>query len=231
MSESLEALSQRSPLIVLTGHIATRAAELEHLTTLFIPALELVGDMQSVNEALARSERPELVMTRRVPQNDDVSPTNLGSINNFIPNMCSFGIGQYIEDRRAFATESTIIMVGHRPFEEDEKAAIQLLCGREGDYHAFQDFAAEQGIDRDLAVEVFTRTHTDKKAFARMLITCPELTWHLIDKCLFKVGDTGTKEVNDELYAAYAVMSLLVDENDQCARRRNGEDDDQALCH
>jgi hypothetical protein len=229
MSESLEALRQLSPVIVLTGHIATRGAELEQLSTLFIPAMEIVSDMQRVNEVLETSERPELVMTRQVPQVYGDSPDNLGRINNFIPDMRSFGIRQYEKDTSAFAKKGAEIMVGRRPFDEDEKAVIQLLSGREGS-HEFQAFAAEQGIDKDFAHEVLMMSHTDKKAFARMLIICSELTWHLIDKCLDKVGDTRTKQVSEELYVAYALMSRLVDENDQDARR-NGEDNDWALCH
>lgn len=229
MSEIQEVVYQKNPAEVLAAHIAMRGAELEYLSTLFNPAIEVVSDIQRINDVLANSERPELVMTRQVAQVYGDSLDNLGGINNFIPSMESFGVRQYGKDESPLAKEGAVKMLGRRPYDENEKAAIKLLSGHEG-YHNFLAYAEEHGIDSEFAHDALMMTHTDKNAFARMLIVCPELTWHLIDKCLNRVEETRAKQVNEELYVAYALMSRLVDENDYDARR-NGKDDDWALCH
>lgn len=148
MSESLEVAQQKNPVEILTEHIALRGAKLEYLSALFAPAMEVVSDMQRVNEILTNSERPELAMTRQVPQLFGDDPDNLGNINNFFPSVRSYGVRQYVKDDRAFAKEGATRMIGRRPYDDNEKATIRLLSGR-GGYNDFLQFAAEQAVGED----------------------------------------------------------------------------------
>jgi hypothetical protein len=144
--------------------------------------------------------------------------------------MRSFGVPQFGPDDNPLAKEGEQKWLGLRPYTEQEMTVIKQLGGVGLQYHAFFEFTDATGIDRKFARQALLNTHVTQEAFGRMWVLFPELTEYLMDKCLDKVDEPQGKQIDEELFVAYALMSKLVNENDRDATRK-GQDDDWALCH
>jgi hypothetical protein len=206
-----EQLIPSSPVEALNARVASRQDELAKLTSEFELDFSVVTNLEVVNEIIAASERPDLVITDPATMMEVPDVAGLSRTNNFQPGMRYFGNRVYKEldtpDRRGNTKE----WVGYAPMTDDE-LNFYFLIGARGDYDGYRQFAAENGLDKDDVIDKMMQTHIGKPAFMRMWIVCPELTVNLIRKCLD--DREAYKEIGEELFVAYTLMSKLVDKKD-----------------
>ncbi len=219
------------PVSVFYEGIYSRHKELLFLADSFRQGMELIADLEHVNEILRSSPRPDLVMTERLEMMPVESPSKLGRINNFVPNLCGFGVPLFEDQKQpGFASnELKRTYIGRRTPTEEERAQY-FLIGARGNYHKQLEFAKENGVDEELARDMILMTHIDKEAFMRMWILMPELTAALMAACLDTPG-SERKNIKEEVFVAYALMSRLVDRNDARAVKKDGSIDPWLLCH
>ncbi len=226
---SPELVSQPNPADALAQVIAQRHKELTTLSNDFSFALELADDTPRINEVLATSVRPDLVMREPVAIMPVNSLDDMRSINNFYPNMGGFGM-------RVFGPPETLPSgrvlrpaLGRRQPNEEEVGRY-FLMGARGNYEDHLAFAEAHGVDKDEARDMLLQSHVDKESFMRMWILFPNLTRTLMTRCLNE-DRNKTKFTREEVFVAYNLMARLVDKNDKYVMDENGEIDTWALCH
>lgn len=225
-----EATAFTQPVEILAHSIQTRQEELAFLLGGLRNGLELISDLDRVNEILAGSPRPDLVMTERVEMMPVTTPHHIGkAVNNFVPSWSAFGIPVFENVEDWLTRKPKRELVGRRPLTDEERQLYFFMGGR-GDYHEHLAFAAEHGIDRDLADDTIMQTHLNHEAFMRMWILMPELTERLMNMCLGEVGNRY-KNIDEEIFVAYSLMTGLVDRNDKGVIKADGTVDGWLFCH
>lgn len=210
--------------------VETRKAELDYLYDGLAQGLAVVGDHDSLNATIEASSRPDLLLTNPAPQFEITWPFRQRRINNFTPGMQAFGMRVYMDVQEAWEDEPVNKFVGRRQLTDEERK-LYFFMGARGDYEGHHAFAEENGVDRDLATDMIMQSHVAEGAFMRMWIAMPELTEHLMSKCLEEyTPDPITTSRTEEIYVAYSVMSRLVDANDAYVKKRDGTIDDWRLC-
>lgn len=129
------------PAAVFDATIAKRHQELLRLSNGLRVGLELISDLGRVNELLAASPRPSLVMTERVDMMSVNSIKDIGrEVNNFVPSMAAFGMPILEERRSIWSDEMELKFVGRRDYTDEEKAKV-FLMGARGDHNEHFAFA------------------------------------------------------------------------------------------
>ncbi len=230
MRESIEYISPDESLESFSSVVDTRAAQLDFLTGQFEVAMGMIENMDAINEVIAMSPRPELVMTQVVPQMPIESPYKLGYINNFTPNLTGFGIRVFKDEEDVLSGKIEKKFVGR---EVPDRATLDeyFFLGARGGYKDYVIFAKENGIEEMRAVEVLMMSHADREAFMRMWILFPDLTERIITTAVQKDPSEGRTPIAEEIYVAYSIMSRLVDISDIGAVKEDGSFDDWLLCH
>lgn len=230
MSEQGEKTQALGPVEILSQTIAQRQEELAYLLTSFEHGMELISDMERVNELLSTSPRPDLIISEKVDMMPVESPTQLGRVNNFIPSWQAFGVRVFEDREDTSTTEIKPKCIGRRNFNDEERSQY-FIMGARGGYEEHLAFAEENGLDKHLANEMLLQTHINTEAFMRMWILLPELTEYLMSKCLDEVGmRMQDKDIDEELFVAYSLMSRLVDKDDMYAVKSDGTIDTWLLC-
>lgn len=209
------------------AHVAARKERLDYLADCLTGAVEIIADIDTVNSVIAASDRPELVMTKRVDQLELKGVHDLIRVNNFTPGMRAFGT-RVFEDRETWDGQLKSEWIGRRKLDDEERAKFYLMGGR-GEYNTFIEFAKENGIDKNAALEMLLQTPVNNQAFMRMWILFPELTENLMDWCLDESGNRY-KSIDEEIFVAYSIMSKLVDIGDKGVIKDSGELDSWILC-
>lgn len=190
----------------------------------------MISDLGRVNELLAASPRPDLVMTERVAMMPVDAIEDIGKANNFTPSMSAFGMPVFESRKKSsWSEEMELKFVGRRDYTDEEKAKV-FLMGARGDWDEHFAFAEEHGIDYDFARDLTLQTHVKQPAFMRMWILLPELTEELMRACLDRDRFKG-QNIDEEIFVAYQLMSRLVDRNDRGAVKKDGSVDTWLLCH
>lgn len=206
-----------NPLSVLRESINARRAELDKLYDMFGSGLEIVRDLGSVNLRLAEVGRPDLFMSERLEIPLPDSPEQLGPLNNFCPNLDTFG-EQVYGLKEVYPGRSERRLLGYRPFGEETTAKLKVLTGA-GDYAPYMETAKNVGLDTDLASNLWTATSIGHEFFARFWLVLPELSSLILDHCLERRRpghhNSSERNINEEHYAAYVLMAHLVDVNDR----------------
>ncbi|HUD06501.1 MAG TPA: hypothetical protein VMR34_01310 [Candidatus Saccharimonadales bacterium] len=222
-----------NPVEVFSSEIGMRQEQLVYLAGALEEGMELIGDINVVNELLAASSRPDLVMSEPVEQMPLNSLRDINHVNNFIPSWTAFGVRVFRDEVTSYDWEKEQkiepVYKGRRPFTDEERARVFLLSAR-GGYEGTKDFAAQQGFDNDFVRDMILQTHIDGEAFLRMWILMPELTERLMSWCLDEV-DNRYRDIDEEIFVAYSIMSRLVDRNDHGALKDDGTIDTWLLCH
>lgn len=231
MARPPEGEPRPNPVTTFDNVIAKRHGELLRLSDGFRHGMELISDLERVNEILAASPRPDLVMTERVEMMPVDNPNDLGRVNNFIPSMTAFGMPIF-EDRKSIVTDEVEPQfIGRREYTDEERARV-FFMGARGDYHEHFAFAEANGIDESFADDLLMQTHVNEPAFMRMWILMPELTEELMVACLDREYGKGSyADIREEIFVAYQLMSRLVDRNDRGAIKGDGTVDTWLLCH
>lgn len=219
-----------NPTTTFDKAIAKRHGELLHLSDGLRRGIDLISDLGRVNELLAVSPRPDLVMTERVAMMPVDTIEDLGKVNNFIPSMRTFGMRLYEDVKDRWTDEIKPEFVGWREYTDEERAQA-FLMGARGDYDAHHAFAEANGVDYDFAHDLLMQTHVNEPAFMRMWILMPELTEELMAACLDRPERKSYAKIEEEIFVAYSLMSRLVDKNDRGAIKADGTVDDWLLCH
>jgi hypothetical protein len=210
--------------------VDTRKAELDYIYDGLSQGLATVSDHDSLNATIEASSRPDLMLTDPVPQIEYIWPFSQGRINNFTPSMQAFGMRVFMDVQESWEREPTNRFVGRRQLNEEDKA-LYFLMGARGDYHQHNAFAEVNGVDEDVATDMMMQSHVTEGAFMRMWIALPELTEHLMAKCLNEyTPEPVTTTHTEEIFVAYSVMSKLVDAKDTYVLRKDGTLDDWRLC-
>ncbi len=207
----------------------SRADQLRSLRGEFKEALAIVSDVTEVNRRIEQSDRPELAVVQAVPQHGIVWPCDLRAINNFTPNMASFGVRVYETKQERWDKEPRQIWIRTEHLDDVQLGEYRLMGGR-GGYDAFRKFAEEQGVEQETVHYMQSQTHTPKEAFMRMWLTVPGLTERLMRDRL-DTDRSVTRRNDEEMYVAYSVMSKLVDAHDAYVAKDDGKLDHWRLCH
>lgn len=217
-----------NPADVLAAEVATRHEELEYLVENLRVGLELVEDLDTVNQAILSSARPDLVITERVEQLVLDHPKNTDRVNNFTPSMRAFGVWLFEERQSRTTGEVEAVAIGRRPFAREERDEL-FFMGARGSYDDYIAFADEHGLDEEHVTDMLLETHIGHEAFMRMWILMPEFTEKLMDMCLERPGEKY-KRIKEEVFAAYSIMSRLVDAQDMDVTKEDGSIDTWNLC-
>ncbi len=222
MTDASEAYQQPSPVESLRALIHSRQEELDYLLEDFDKGLEFVHDIDRVNQVLADSPRPDLVMTARADISQVNSLSDLDDTNNFQPRLASFGIRTYAPDIRG-----DLSFAGYRAPDTTE-LGVMFQMGARGDYQGYRSFAKANGIDTDVAEDIVLLTHAAKESFLRMWIIFPELTTTIMARCL-NTDRRYSDRHQEEVFVAYNLMAQLVDVGDN-AVIKDGTVDGWILC-
>ena len=210
--------------------VVIRKAQLESLSRSLEQGLNIVTDTDRVNDMLAVSVRPDLIMTEPVPQLQITWPYKSSDICNFSPGMQGFGPRVYKNEKSWRTGEIEPTFVGRRPANPMEKEVYRLLAGRR-DNNDSSNFAYTQGIDPDITHDIYSQSLARHEAFARMYTLLPKLTEILMDWCIDDRYKHGQRDIKPEIYVGYCLMSRLVDRTDTYAVKTDGSMDGWRLCH
>jgi hypothetical protein len=217
------------PVGVLQSVVDERHKDLQELIFDLTDALDIAEDHEELNRIIAGSPRPDLLLNDKVEMFKIAGPHDIGRLNNFTPRISTFGIRLYEDKEDYFTKEVKSEWIGYRSLDEEEKERA-FLMGARGGYKQSVAFAADNEIDQEWAKDFIVQTHIHKESFMRMWIAFPDFTQRVIDNCLWTPGaDRSGRMRQEEIYAAYEVMSRLVDRNDMYVIR-DGEVDDWVLC-
>jgi hypothetical protein len=217
-----------TPLESISDAVHTRQEELEFLLSGLQASLEVVADVDRVNKIIAASLRPDLVITEPAEQQQIGWPFRHRQIMNFIPRLQSFG-PWVIEMRKEWSRGPEEPKRVYRRLPTSEELDVYRLLGARGDYDEARAFARDNGVDDDIAEDIIKQSAVVRPAFMRMWLLFPSLTERLIANCL--ADHNTSKNINEELFVAYSIMSRLVDKNDPDVTKEDGSIDNWALCH
>ncbi|MBA3724636.1 MAG: hypothetical protein H0W89_07185 [Candidatus Levybacteria bacterium] len=210
--------------------IARRGRELDRLSEGFRRGMDLVANLGRVNEALAQSARPELVITERVKVKQIYTFEDVESLNNFTPRFRSFGVPIFKEEPASWdPSVTTLRTLGYRDFTEEERTQA-FFIGARGDREEHIAFAEANGIDRTFATDLRDNSHVRLEAFMRMSLVMPDFTHELLDACLERPNGKHFRKIEEELFIAYSLMSSLVDRKDNRALQKDGTIEYGLLC-
>ena len=228
MTGSYERGTELSPVDRFARDVRTGEPEADFLLDGLEAGLELLTDMDAVNERLAASERPDLVVTAPAEQMELDWPVNHRKINNFIPRLRGFGLEAYKMGKTWSRGPEEPIYIGRTP-PTPEQLKLYFALGARGSFDDGMAYAAANGIDKDFAMNACFQSAVYKPAFMRMWILFPELTEALIMR---SVDDRRDYEAIDpEIFVAYSLMSKLVDASDYRVTKQDGTVDNWSLCH
>lgn len=169
-------------------------------------ALPVVEDTNTCNAFLVESGRPDLAIVSPARMMDIESPLEiLERSNNFAPNF------QVSTDFR----EATIQELAKDPSLTHVRIPITS--------DELDDMTSERTTPN------LRGSHATKPAFARMLMLFPDFTRKLTMDFSTQGHEELSTRYTAELFAAYQLMSRLVDQNDQNVMR-NGQVDNWYLC-
>jgi len=162
-------------------------------------------------------------------------PNTTLHINNFIPNIRSFGPRAYMTEKNFVTEEEKPVPNGRKQPSQDD-LQLYFFMGARGTYDDYKVFAQANGIHVDTVREIVVQTHLTKPAFMRMWILFPEFTERIMRNCLD--DRAAPKNYDEEIFAAYTIMSKLVSandpyvarDNDGIRKREEGYLDDWYLC-
>lgn len=190
--------------------------------------MEVVGDLDLVNARIENSPRPELVISERAEMMAVPTLNELFKINNFAPNMKSFGMPLYVAEENPINPDRLgQRLIGYRDFTDEERELLFVLGGRS--FQEIEDITEELEVDKDLKRAAQVMTNACREAFIRMWILFPELTEKLMTSCLDR-PDQGYVTKDEEIFIAYNVMARLVDTNDRGVTKDDGSIDNWRLC-
>jgi hypothetical protein len=165
----------------------------------------IVQDINEVNSRLQTSSRPDLVMTRPVPQ--EMYSTECGGLWNFQARM----IG--LRPLRPWNAE-TVGCPNPTLLTDDEYNQI-IVRGGQLSEAAFTGQYAALRMDTACRHYFQTMTHIERPAFIRMMIICN------IDSLGLELLNAGIQRKKEEIFAVYLLMRELVDENDHGVNGRD----------
>jgi len=198
-----------SPVEQLGEFVTAEQERMNSVYSFLVDALPIANDLEACNQRFNVAGRPDLVITTPATMMHVESPLEvLERCNNFTPKFqISTGFRTWEEDRSEYSLP---------PIERSERIPIttdDLVSIAEG-APKFRDA---------------TISHVRKPAFARMLILFPDFT----RKLALDFSELGYSSLDQryraELFAAYQLMSRLVDQNDPHVMR-DGEVDSWYLC-
>jgi hypothetical protein len=207
-------------LDILNVHVEERVDQLLLLSRLAREALSIAKDINQVNEALRRADRPDLEITTTVPQMAVLSIKDLGRVNNFVMKMANMGVYDLITQSGDEKSEKQYQL---RHPTAEEVAIFHQISGS-GD--SFEQKGFELGLDRGTVECLYSYSMLPKPAFMRMWAIAPELTESMMKTLLNARKNT----YEEEILISYTIMSQLVSENDCNVRRPDGQLDDWYLC-
>lgn len=212
VAEHREQPADFDPIERFAESVMRRQTELAELQASFAHGLEVVADLEQVNQVLAASSRPDLVITAPVDFPSPESPDNMGNIENFDYRMRGFGIRDHSQSGRYAA---------YRPFTTEERAEFFAL-GARGNGQSYMQFAQAHGLDEQDTLGLIGESHIAKPAFMRMWVVLPELTEYLMTQCLNQ-DSMQRKPIQEELFVAYTLMAQLIDRKDPSVQYDSGE--------
>jgi hypothetical protein len=222
------------PADVLASAVTERTNELHMLVAGLETSMQVVCDVDSVNAAIIDSPRPELVITEPVVDMFRIaSPYETGRLNNFNANIAGFGIPLFRDELSPITNRVQPKMIGRRSLTAEERE-LYFFMGARGNYDEHFAFAMDNGVDEATAKDMRMETCLSRESFMRMWIALPEFTVFLMDACLYKNFDpdsrVASKDNRYERFAAYSVMSRLVDRMDRGIVKPDNTIDDWQLC-
>jgi len=228
MASPYETEPRVTPLEAFSDAVRTRRHELEFLVENLEPGLKLVSSPEKVNAIIKQSSRPELILADRAEQLQIAWPYESRQIHNFIVNLQAFGPRIEEMQRVRLGGEDVPVLVSRR-LPTDEELNEYFIMGARGDRTQHHDFAEAKGIASDVAGDMLMSTLVNKPAFVRMWILFPDLTEYLLAKCLDDRKGSN-KDISEEIFVAYSLMSQLVDKSDRNVIKEDGSVDNKLLC-
>ena len=198
-----------SPAEQLRRFVSDEQTRLESDSLFLAEAMPLVEDLDECNRRLTEAGRPDLVITKPTSLMEVDNPLEvLERCNNFTPNFqVSTGLKEWFEDH----TKYSLPPQRHSdPIPVTKEELDSVMTGSP----TFEDLSG---------------SHVQKPAYERMFILFPDFT----RKLTLEFSEQGYGKLFEryraELFAAYHVMSRLVDEGDEYVMR-DGEVDTWYLC-
>lgn len=210
------------PLEVYLNYTVSLKQRLDDASNVLHQGIALTADLDQTNLALGRAGRPDLVLAEPAAMMAITSPREVISRqpgNNFSPHF-SMRVGK--RDTGELDYRDRPIMEIIPPTESD----VLHLKGmpKIGDYNHYRE------IEASGEYPLLGLNHASKPAFLRMLILFPGFTSRLVVNMSQPENRTQLARYEPELFAAYQVMSRLVDKTDySVVDEQSGQVDDWYL--